>query len=356
VSFSAVTLEAELFSDRRLDLLSRSLGCSPDEALGRLARLWSCAYARGAATLPVLTVEAVLGDRGHRALVAAELGEMAGEDVELRGVARRLARREARLASVSTAGSARAKSAIRDARGRLVARDSVQRDAGGSVVPIQRDAGRIQRDAGKSPASHQRDAGVIQRDAGENPASHQRHAGDQKSAGEPSTSVTLEKVQRPTSVTLVNIFEQREREEEEIYLSAGNSAQSAPAGDLHPPSQPLPSQETGRRRAGRPRSGKAPLAPGWMPEVAPATPWERDQLARFRDHFVANGKAMASWDAAWRNWLRRAPEFAPASSRPASSPVRRLAPDTRTDAEIEADTHYPPDLIDFVRKARGVTP
>ena len=338
MSFSAVTLEAELFSDRRLDLLSRSLGCSPDEALGRLARLWSCAYARGAATLPVLTVEAVLGDRGHRALVAAELGQMAGEDVELRGVARRLARRKAVIAKVAAAGSARAKTAARDARGRLISRATIQHDAG------------------ETPACHQHDAGRIQHDAGETPACHQHDAGDPSHGINGATSMMLVKHQHATSIMLDDFSVQRERDKKKIYLSAGNSAQSAQAGDHRPPSQPLQSQETGRRRAGRPRSGKAPLAPGWMPEVAPATPWERDQLARFRDHFFASGKAMASWDAAWRNWLRRAPEFAPASSRPASSPVRRLAPDTRTDAEIEADTHYPPDLIDFVRKARGVTP
>lgn len=31
-----------------------------------------------------------------------------------------------------------------------------------------------------------------------------------------------------------------------------------------------------------------------------------DQTERFRDHFAATGKAYKDWDAAWRNWMRRA--------------------------------------------------
>ena len=34
-----------------------------------------------------------------------------------------------------------------------------------------------------------------------------------------------------------------------------------------------------------------------------------DELQKFRDHFKANGKPMADWNAAFRNWLRRASEF-----------------------------------------------
>jgi hypothetical protein len=34
------------------------------------------------------------------------------------------------------------------------------------------------------------------------------------------------------------------------------------------------------------------------------------EFAKFCDHFLANGKRMKDWDAAWRNWTRRAKEFA----------------------------------------------
>lgn len=32
---------------------------------------------------------------------------------------------------------------------------------------------------------------------------------------------------------------------------------------------------------------------------------------KFLDHHRAHGSAMKNWDAAWQNWMRRAPEFAP---------------------------------------------
>ena len=33
------------------------------------------------------------------------------------------------------------------------------------------------------------------------------------------------------------------------------------------------------------------------------------QVDLFRDHWVANGGVKLDWDATWRNWIRRAPEF-----------------------------------------------
>jgi hypothetical protein len=38
----------------------------------------------------------------------------------------------------------------------------------------------------------------------------------------------------------------------------------------------------------------------------------REETDRFRDHFLANGKVGKDWVAAFRNWIRRAPEFSPA--------------------------------------------
>lgn len=33
------------------------------------------------------------------------------------------------------------------------------------------------------------------------------------------------------------------------------------------------------------------------------------QLPMFMDYWLAHGKPMANWDATFRNWMRRAPEF-----------------------------------------------
>ena len=34
------------------------------------------------------------------------------------------------------------------------------------------------------------------------------------------------------------------------------------------------------------------------------------ELEKFRDHFIATGKTYKNWTAAYRNWLRRAAEYA----------------------------------------------
>jgi hypothetical protein len=35
------------------------------------------------------------------------------------------------------------------------------------------------------------------------------------------------------------------------------------------------------------------------------------ETEKFIDHFLANGKVMKDWGAAWKNWMRRSREFAP---------------------------------------------
>jgi hypothetical protein len=44
------------------------------------------------------------------------------------------------------------------------------------------------------------------------------------------------------------------------------------------------------------------------------------ETQKFLDHFAASGELKADWVAAWRNWMRRAPEFAPRRS--GSGPAR----------------------------------
>lgn len=349
---AAVTIDDELFADYRLDLLRRVLGCSEDEALGKLVRLWRCAFQCGSAALLIEEVEALLGDRGPRALLTAGLGKLDGAAVVLRGVEKRLAAREAVLASVANAGRARAKMAVRDARGRLVSRNSDQRPSSDAPATHQRLAGEIQRHAGETPAA-------VQRATSDSPANRWSDAGGIPNSSGIPTSVPLVDHQRATSVPLVNIFEHREREEEEDQISLSpeqkfraqnqTAQKSTSALDQHLPSQ-LPEKKRGR---GRPRSGRGPLPADWSPEVAPATPWERDQLARFKDHFAANGKLMADWGAAWRNWLRRAPEFAPgfAPARVSAPAPTRTAPQAERPAMSEQE-RFPlnPSLQAFIEK------
>ena len=65
------------------------------------------------------------------------------------------------------------------------------------------------------------------------------------------------------------------------------------------------------------------LPPGWQPDEAVATAIRAELPAldlaaehrKFCDHFTANGKPMKDWNAAWRNWMRRATQFAPTTRR-----------------------------------------
>lgn len=52
------------------------------------------------------------------------------------------------------------------------------------------------------------------------------------------------------------------------------------------------------------------------------------QAAMFRDHYLANGKTMADWNAAFNNWLRRAGDYAPRNAgKPRDVRVGRIDPD-----------------------------
>lgn len=72
----------------------------------------------------------------------------------------------------------------------------------------------------------------------------------------------------------------------------------------------------GDGRAGKRRS-PTEIDPSWSPEAGeielarslgldPAL-----QAERFRDHQLANARTSADWSASFRNWIRKAPEFAP---------------------------------------------
>lgn len=84
------------------------------------------------------------------------------------------------------------------------------------------------------------------------------------------------------------------------------------------PSRAVPSQTERKRRASRgdavastPRRLIA-MSASWRPrtgECPDGISFDRE-LKRFRDHYISEGKRKADWEASWRNWLRRAEEFA----------------------------------------------
>lgn len=99
------------------------------------------------------------------------------------------------------------------------------------------------------------------------------------------------------------------------------------------------------RAVPKPRASTSALTADWDPP-AELLAWADDQglhpqfvafeTEKFRDHFLSKGEKKADWPAAWRNWLRRAGEFAAVNRSAAAASRGRGA--SRTDqvrGEIE---------------------
>lgn len=65
---------------------------------------------------------------------------------------------------------------------------------------------------------------------------------------------------------------------------------------------------------------------GWMPEpyTVPPNVDPKLELARFRDWAAAKAATFVDWNAAWRNWLRKAAEFARGRTPPRPSSQGRI--------------------------------
>lgn len=77
------------------------------------------------------------------------------------------------------------------------------------------------------------------------------------------------------------------------------------------------SVEVDARSAPKPKR-KTRLEPDWFPSngnllYASNQGMSNDEIQHqaelFRDHWLANGEVKDDWDATWRNWIRRAPQF-----------------------------------------------
>jgi len=101
----------------------------------------------------------------------------------------------------------------------------------------------------------------------------------------------------------------------------GNAEELASPADvlnpdvLNPESQTSPQEDRGEARATRLphhwRPGAVTL--GWTRAERPT--WREDRIAlevsQFVDHYGSKGERRADWDAAWRNWVRRARDGPP---------------------------------------------
>jgi hypothetical protein len=93
------------------------------------------------------------------------------------------------------------------------------------------------------------------------------------------------------------------------------------AGEPAPPPAAKPKRATRMTNDWRPGPGVRKVAD----ELGMSDTERKSELVKFRDHFLANGKAMANWDAAAQNWLRRSKDFAPIPIRRNGRPAASLS-------------------------------
>ena len=128
------------------------------------------------------------------------------------------------------------------------------------------------------------------------------------------------------------------------YRTSDSSSNSSPHdaatthGDAPVPSRPIPDPNPEKReseltlvptepggvkaRNGKPAKSFVPTSvatsaavDAWCLANGVPLPSEKREVAKMLDHFRAKGEARSDWAATWRNWERRAPEFASNGSR-----------------------------------------
>ena len=88
----------------------------------------------------------------------------------------------------------------------------------------------------------------------------------------------------------------------------------APRSQPHPQPDIRKKEEERERPLTRPArkralSPKVPIPDEWFPPEGQLTPAECRELEKMKDWAKSNAIVKADWDATWRNWKRRAPEF-----------------------------------------------
>ncbi len=123
---ASVRIEDGAFSDRRFDRLARELGLADaDHARGKMAVLWRQCTLEQRYTLDPEDIACVLGESGPQALAACRLGEpLASGEIRIKGAVGRIEWLGNVRNGTSQGGQARAASAERDERGRMLPKSS----------------------------------------------------------------------------------------------------------------------------------------------------------------------------------------------------------------------------------------
>jgi uncharacterized protein YdaU (DUF1376 family) len=140
-----------------------------------------------------------------------------------------------------------------------------------------------------------------------------------------------------------------------------SETQEAPRGESESRASDAPPMRSdapgyaNRTRSQPAKPAPAPISPDWQP--SPADQLEAikrgldvaETVAKFRDHYLATGQALADWGAKFRNWCRDEAKRAQPQQRGMLMPIggRRTALDAQTERQAGID-----EMMDTVRAAR----
>jgi hypothetical protein len=162
------------------------------------------------------------------------------------------------------------------------------------------------------------------------------------------------------------------------HIQAGKSSLDNPAGETASQKKTTDEKTTERTPSASPRGARLPedwkpgqvLMSWYQVTILNGLPWSDESRAacrheheKFKDHWLAAAGASAKkrdWDAAWRNWMRRAferksPTASPVSAPPSPKPFVQQADEYKAAKEDREDTilQVMQQLIDYAQEEHG---
>jgi hypothetical protein len=332
--------------DPRILRLSRRTGEARQTTLGRLTDVWWLCLDRRSAVVEVEDVDTAAELDGFAALmVESRLADPApgGDRIRVRGIEDRIGYLATQSERGRRGGAARAASAQRDDRGRVIGPGQRLDDLQANAKPTPGDAQTLSRrapskrlddlqaNAKPTPGPRPDTASISSAGSGTHADPESGNADDLDTAlngNQPHKTQAVAKQTRSERLEIVqaNAKQTPGRSPGALQAPLKHSPDLPP--DLPPDPDPdldlsisvggvggadrSPPKAT---RAKKPRRAETPIPEGWIPDatatqLAADLGLDRDREAlAFRDHALTRARVAVDWQAAFRTWLRKSSEF-----------------------------------------------
>jgi hypothetical protein len=320
--------------DPRILRLSRRTGEARQTTLGRLTDVWWLCLDRRSAVVEVEDLETAAELDGFAAMmVECRLADPApGDRIRVRGIEDRIGYLATQSERGRRGGVARAASAQRDDRGRVIRPgqrlESVQANAkqapGQSAGVVQATPRRGSSDRLETHQAHAKQTPGPRPDALSVPSTGSGPSADPETGNADDLDVDLarnppHKIQALAKQTLSKRLDDLQAlsrrppdlppdlpPDPDPDLDLSISVGGVGGADRSPPKA---------TRAKKPRRAETPIPEGWIPDatatqLAADLGLDRDREAlAFRDHALTRARVAVDWQAAFRTWLRKSSEF-----------------------------------------------